>query len=81
MRVEVDFEGGKNAAGIYVHKKLPEVGARSPADTTWMGACQSPWTPHRWGRASRHGHHTDGGLPVTMDLQPLNLGQLAVDSG
>jgi hypothetical protein len=31
MRVEVDFEGGKNAAGIYVHKKLPEAMGNSVA--------------------------------------------------
>lgn len=31
MRVEVDFEGGKNASGIYVHKKLPEAMGNSVA--------------------------------------------------
>jgi hypothetical protein len=31
MRIEVDFEGGKNAAGIYVHKKLPEAMGNSVA--------------------------------------------------
>lgn len=31
MRVEIDFEGGKNAAGIYVHKKLPEAMGNSVA--------------------------------------------------
>lgn len=31
MRVEVDFEGGKNAAGIYVHKRLPEAMGNSVA--------------------------------------------------
>jgi len=29
MRVEIDFEGGKNSSGIYVHKRLP--GARCGA--------------------------------------------------
>jgi hypothetical protein len=31
MRIEIDFEGGKNAAGIYVHKKLPEAMGNSVA--------------------------------------------------
>lgn len=31
MRIEVDFQGGKNAAGIYVHKKLPEAMGNSVA--------------------------------------------------
>lgn len=31
MRVEIDFEGGKNAAGIYVHKRLPEAMGNSVA--------------------------------------------------
>lgn len=31
MRIEIEFEGGKNAAGIYVHKKLPEAMGNSVA--------------------------------------------------
>lgn len=31
MRIELEFEGGKNAAGIYVHKKLPEAMGNSVA--------------------------------------------------
>lgn len=31
MRVEVDFEGGKNAAGIFVHRRLPEAMGNSVA--------------------------------------------------
>jgi hypothetical protein len=31
MKVEIDFEGGKNAAGIYVHKRLPEAMGNSVA--------------------------------------------------
>lgn len=31
MRIEVDFEGGKNAAGIFVHKRLPQAMGNSVA--------------------------------------------------
>lgn len=31
MRIEIDFEGGKNAAGIFVHMKLPEAMGNSVA--------------------------------------------------
>jgi hypothetical protein len=31
MRVEVDFEGGKNAAGIFLHRRLPEAMGNSVA--------------------------------------------------
>jgi hypothetical protein len=31
MRVEVDFEGGKSSAGLFVHKRLPEAMGNSVA--------------------------------------------------
>ena len=31
MRVEVDFEGGKSTAGLFVHKRLPEAMGNSVA--------------------------------------------------
>ena len=31
MRVEVDLEGGKTAAGLFIHKRLPEAMGNSVA--------------------------------------------------
>ena len=31
MKIEVDFEGGKNSSGIYIHKRLPEAMGNSVA--------------------------------------------------
>jgi hypothetical protein len=49
MRVEVDFEGGKNSAGIFVHKKLPEAMGHSVAGfaVAMLGGGTAPgvWYP------------------------------------
>jgi hypothetical protein len=49
MRVEIDFEGGKNSAGIFVHRKLPEAMGHSVAAfaAAMLGGGTSPgvWYP------------------------------------